>query len=123
MDRLKQDVKVLDKNIVEKGVISLKDSITKNSLNVEDIDYFLPHLSSMYFQESLFNELLKQEIGIPKEKWFTNLKIVGNVGSASIYLIIDELKNSGKLKKGDKILVIVPESGRFMYYNMLLTVC
>ena len=50
---------------------------------------------------------------IPYEKWFTNLTNFGNTGSASIYIILEELFNSGKLKKGEKILCYVPESGRF----------
>jgi len=52
-----------------------------------------------------------------------NLKDVGNVGSASIYLMVEEIMNSGKLKKGDKLLLSVPESGRFSYAYAYLTVC
>lgn len=120
---LKQDVKVLDEHVVKKAILSLKDAITKNDLDINDVDYFLPHMSSFYFEGKLDDEMKEQGIGIPKEKWFTNLKDVGNVGSASIYLMVDELKNSGKLKKGEKILLLVPESGRFSYFHILLTVC
>ena len=60
---------------------------------------------------------------IPKERWFSNLETTGNVGSASIFLMVDELMNSGKLKEGDKILLAVPESARFSYVFSLLTVC
>jgi 3-oxoacyl-[acyl-carrier-protein] synthase-3 len=67
--------------------------------------------------------LEEKNIGIPKEKWFTNLDTVGNVGSGSIYLMIDALFNSGKLEKGQKILVVVPESARFSYSYCHLTVC
>ena len=61
-------------------------------------------------------------IEINEDKWFTNLTKVGNVGSASIYIILEELFHSGKLKKGEKILVMVPESGRFSYAYAYLTV-
>jgi len=37
-------------------------------------------------------------------------------------LMIEELFNSGSLKKGEKILVMVPESARFSYTYILLTV-
>ncbi|WP_299219048.1 beta-ketoacyl-ACP synthase III [uncultured Aquimarina sp.] len=120
---LKQDVKVLGKHIIQKGVSSLKDAISKNNFDINEVDYFLPHLSSFYFENKLYDELENQNVSIPKNKWFTNLANVGNVGSASIYLMINELKNSGKLKFGDKILVIVPESGRFSYFHILFTVC
>ena len=36
--------------------------------------------------------------GIPYEKWFINLFTVGNVGAASVYLMIDELFNSTAYK-------------------------
>ena len=62
-------------------------------------------------------------IEIPKERWFTNLSTKGNVGAGSIYLMLDELFTSGRLKEGDKILLAVPESSRFSYVFCLLTVC
>jgi 3-oxoacyl-[acyl-carrier-protein] synthase-3 len=57
------------------------------------------------------------------DKWFMNLSRVGNVGSASILPCLEELMNSGNLKKGDKILLSVPESGRFSFAYAYLTVC
>jgi len=45
------------------------------------------------------------------------------VGAASVYFMVDELYKSDKLKKGDKILLLVPESSRFSYMYGLLTVC
>jgi len=60
---------------------------------------------------------------IPMEKWFTNLSSKGNVGAGSIYLMIDEIFNSGKLKKDEKLLLLVPESSRFSYMYCMLTVC
>lgn len=120
---LKQDVKLLDEHIIQKGVQSQKEILEKHEVNVAEIDFFLPHLSSFFFADKLEEEMKVNGIHIPREKWFTNLDKVGNIGSASIYLMIDELKKSDKLKKGDKILVIVPESGRFSYFHMLLTVC
>lgn len=59
---------------------------------------------------------------MPLEKWFMNLSEVGNVGSASIYLMVEDLLNNGKLKKGDGIMLCVPESGRFSYSYAYLTV-
>jgi 3-oxoacyl-[acyl-carrier-protein] synthase-3 len=37
--------------------------------------------------------------------------------------MLEELSKSGKLKKGDKILLSVPESARFSYSYAYLTVC
>ena len=59
---------------------------------------------------------------IPQEKWFTNLTRLGNVGAASVYFMLEELLNSDKIKKGDTILCMVPESARFSYVYAYFTV-
>lgn len=120
---IKQDVKLLDAHILVKGAESMKAALSKNNISCDQIDYFLPHVSSHYFVEGLKKALEEKGIDLPNEKWFMNLAIVGNVGSASIYLAVDELMNSGKLKKGDRILLSVPESGRFSFAYAYLTVC
>ena len=120
---IKQDVKLLDAHILQKGALSMKAALDKNNISADQVTYFLPHVSSHYFVKGLYNALKDQNIEIPMERWFMNLKHVGNVGSASIYLMLEELMNSGNLKKGDKILLSVPESGRFSYSYAYLTVC
>lgn len=120
---IKQDVKLLDANILQKGALSMKAALDKNKVNANNITYFLPHVSSHYFVKGLYEALKEQNIEIPMERWFMNLKNVGNVGSASIYLMLEELMNSGKLVSGDTILLSVPESGRFSYSYAYLTVC
>jgi len=120
---VKQDIKLLDKYVVERCITPMAEILKKRNINTEtEVDYFLPHLSSMYFRQRLFDECKNQGIEISLNKWFTNLTEVGNVGSASIYIILDELFHSGKLKKGEKILIMVPESGRFSYAYAYLTV-
>ncbi|KAF2328363.1 MAG: beta-ketoacyl-ACP synthase III [Flavobacterium nitrogenifigens] len=120
---IKQDVKLLDEFILSKGAQSMKDAMDKNNIKSEDITYFIPHVSSNFFVEGLKKGLNEKGIGMSDDKWFMNLSRVGNVGSASIYLALEELLNSGNLKKGDKILLSVPESGRFSFAYAYLTVC
>jgi 3-oxoacyl-[acyl-carrier-protein] synthase-3 len=120
---LKQDVKILDKYILEKGVESMKSAMQKHSIGPDDVDYLLPHVSSHYFIDGLYQKFAEAGIAIERHKWFTNLANVGNVGSASIYLMLEELMNAGNLKKGERILLSVPESGRFSYAYAYLTVC
>ncbi|MEX2483156.1 MAG: beta-ketoacyl-ACP synthase III [Brumimicrobium sp.] len=119
---IKQDVKLLDKYIIDKGAKSLKEVIDKHNFNAEDIDHFLPHISSFYFKDKLMNGLRDIGVNISDDKLFTNLDKVGNVGAGSIYIMLEELMNSGKLKKNEKILLSVPESGRFNFAYALLTV-
>lgn len=120
---VKQDVKLLDTHVMEKGSLSVKAALDKHGVTSNEIDYLLPHISSNFFAKLLYDELAGRGIVIPKEKWFINLDRVGNVGSASIYLMVEELFTNGTLKKGEKLLLVVPESSRFTYAIAYLTVC
>ncbi|MBT3173470.1 MAG: beta-ketoacyl-ACP synthase III [Lentimicrobiaceae bacterium] len=118
---LKQDAKLLQNNIIEKGNNHFNELLEKRNLDVDSITYFLPHLSSMFFKKKIIENLKEYNIDIPEEKWFINLTKIGNVGAASGMLMVEELFNSGRLKIGDKILMMIPESARFSYTYVLLT--
>ncbi|HZB13146.1 MAG TPA: beta-ketoacyl-ACP synthase III [Chryseolinea sp.] len=119
---IKQDTKLLGDFIVKKGGELLVELAAAGKFVPEKITYFLPHLSSQYFASRIAKELESIGMDIPTSKWFTNLTWVGNVGAASPFLMLEELFNSGKLKKDDQLLLMVPESARFNYAYVLLTV-
>lgn len=120
---VKQDIKLLDREIVRTAIdCALMQAVSKHGLTPESIDWFLPHYSSHYFRDKFFNRMHELGFEIPEDKWFTNLYTTGNTGSAAIYIIMEELFHSGKLKKGQKLLCFIPESGRFSHCYMMLTV-
>jgi 3-oxoacyl-[acyl-carrier-protein] synthase III len=120
---IKQDVKLLGDHIVVLGAKRIKEIFDRKGLSSEDIDYFLPHMSSEFFKSKIFEQIALHGAHIPYEKWFVNLTTMGNVGAGSVYLMVHELFHSGKLKKGERILCLVPESSRFSYMYAMLTVC
>jgi 3-oxoacyl-[acyl-carrier-protein] synthase-3 len=120
---LKQDTSILNQEIIKVSVDkALSRTIGKRKLKANDIDWFLPHYSSDYFRDKLYNAMEAIDFKIPYEKWFSNLTYKGNTGSASIYVMLEEIFHSGKLKQGDKILCYIPESGRFSIGYMQLAV-
>ncbi len=120
---LKQDVRLLNDEVVEHTLVKpLARVIAHRALSPEDVDWFLPHYSSEYFRAPVSGGLIRGGLPIPQERWFTNLEWVGNVGSASIYIMLDELLKSGKLRDGQHVLCWVPESGRFSSGFIYLTV-
>jgi 3-oxoacyl-[acyl-carrier-protein] synthase III len=119
---LKQDSRLLEKQITRIGGLFLKDLMKKHNFKIASIDYFLPHMSSEFFRNKIRESLIEFNIDIPMEKWFTNLRDVGNVGAASGFLMLEELFNSSALKKGEKLLLMIPESARFSYTFLHLTV-
>jgi 3-oxoacyl-[acyl-carrier-protein] synthase-3 len=118
-----QDVRLLNKSMSKYALTALKTTVEKKKLDLVKVDHFVPLLSSEFFRKPFEEEMNRQGLKIPPEKWFTNLDHVGNVGAASAYLALEELFNSSKLEKGQTILLAVPESGRFMYMSSLFTVC
>ena len=120
---IKQDVKLLNENVLKYTVYKpLVEMLEKGMFKPQEIDWFLPHYSSGYFRDKVYDFMVEANCDIPQSKWFTNLSTKGNTGSASIYIILEELFNSGKLKKGEKLLCYIPESGRFSTAFMLLEV-
>ncbi|MER0042441.1 beta-ketoacyl-ACP synthase III [Pseudomonas sp. MGal98] len=120
---VKQDVKLLNDNIVKYTVEeALRRIMARRELRVADIDWFLPHYSSEFFRDRLAVGLTNVGLPIPQERWFTNLTSKGNTGAASIFIILEELFNGGRLRSGQKLLCYVPESGRFSSAFMHLTV-
>jgi len=119
---IKQDTRLLGENIVPIGVEYLLELAKKRNFKPDDIDWFLPHLSSQFFKEQIINALKEKDFYIPEDKWFVNLSKIGNIGSASPFAMVEELLYSGKLKKGEKLLLMIPESARFSYSYCWLTV-
>lgn len=117
---LKQDVRQLNKYGMTLFVDAVETSLKQADINTDDITYVIPHLSSMYFYNILDQEFQKRKIDLPTTKWYTNLTSVGNIGSASPFVALNGLIETGCLKKGDTILLIVPESGRFSCGTALL---
>ncbi len=119
---VKQDTRMLSEHIVTLGVDFLMRLADKHHFSTTDIDWFLPHLSSMFFKDKILEELERRGFVIPEDKWFVNLPYVGNIASASAFAMMEELLYSGKLKKGEHLLIMIPESARFSYCYCMLTV-
>jgi 3-oxoacyl-[acyl-carrier-protein] synthase-3 len=111
---LKQDVRLLNEAVVDYTLVKpLQRVVAKHSLKRANVNWFLPHMSSEYFRRPVADGLARAGLPIPAERWFTNLTSVGNTGAAAIYLMLDELLKSGRVRPGDRLLCFVPESGRF----------
>lgn len=118
----KQDIRQLKKYIIKYWVDHIEYCLRKHDVDPSKVKYVIPHVSSMFFYGKLNEEIVNRKIDLTAERWFTNLTRVGNIGSAAIFSALGELTQSGSLEKGDKILLLVPESGRFSYGTTFLSV-
>jgi 3-oxoacyl-[acyl-carrier-protein] synthase-3 len=111
---VKQDVKLLNEHVVRATLTEpLRLLVEKHDLAAQRIDWFLPHISSQYFAGPAAAALAEVGLDIQRANWFTNLVEKGNTGSASPYIMLDELFRSGRIQPGHRLLMYIPESGRF----------
>ncbi len=78
-----------------------EEIVAKNGLTIDDIDWFIPHSANMRIIEAIC-----ERVGFPVEKALESLSKYGNTSSASIPLALDEAVKAGKVKKGDKLLLL-----------------
>src|SRR5215472_5981829 len=107
--RLRQDFSALPA-LIDVGVAEFSALVEAGRID-PGVEHILCHYSAEHFRAKLFARL--SEAGYPPddEHWFTNLHTAGNTGAASIFVMLDAVRP--RLRPGDRVLLIVPESGRF----------
>ena len=85
--------KVMEESIVE--------ILEKENIKIEDIDAIIPHQANLRIIDYVVKRL-----GIPREKFITNLQNYGNTSGASIPIALCESIEEGNLKKGDNIIMV-----------------
>ncbi|WP_237059291.1 3-oxoacyl-[acyl-carrier-protein] synthase III C-terminal domain-containing protein [Microbulbifer sediminum] len=96
--------------------------LERRGLDPARVRYFLPHYSARALGQRMQRLLEKAGAMIPEDRWRNHQDRVGNVGSASIFLLLDRLLREEELREGDRVLCFVPESGRCLAAFMCLTV-
>lgn len=75
--------------------------ITAAGLKKSDIDFFIPHQANIRIIEAAAKRL-----GVPMEKVMINVERYGNTSTASIPLALDEAVRSGRINKGDRVVMV-----------------
>jgi len=78
-----------------------EEALRKAGLGKEDIDLLIPHQANIRIIQSAVNRL-----NVPEDKCLVNLDRYGNVGAASIPLALAEAVETGRLKEGDRIVMV-----------------
>ena len=81
-------------------------SLAKAGLQLDDIDLVVPHQANIRIIEGLAKSL-----GFPMERVFVNVDCYGNTSAASVPLALSEAVASGRVKQGDKLLLVAFGSG------------
>jgi 3-oxoacyl-[acyl-carrier-protein] synthase-3 len=112
MLRIRQDTKLVPE-VIKLGVEEYLRLVRNERIRTDEIDHLLCHYSSHFLKGEILKLLDYSGVLIPEEKWFTNLYTRGNTGAASIFIMLEEAVRTGRFQKGDTVLLMVPESGRF----------
>jgi 3-oxoacyl-[acyl-carrier-protein] synthase-3 len=116
---LMQDFEML-RRVIRAWVGVYLEKVDQGRIVPGEIDHLLCHYSARSLRDEILSLLEKTAGMVPVEKWFSNLASVGNVGSASIWVMLDAFLKDGRLKPGEQVLCVVPESGRAFVGFMLL---
>ncbi|MBK8192288.1 MAG: ketoacyl-ACP synthase III [Lewinellaceae bacterium] len=73
----------------------------RSNLKMSDIDWFIPHSANLRIIEALC-----AQTGFPLEKTLESITLYANTSSASIPLALQRGLREGKVKKGDRLLMI-----------------
>lgn len=118
---LRQNLKEVDQ-IVKLGVADYLQLVEDGDIEPAAIDHMLCHFSSRCFLKSISELATRAGAMIPEERWSQVMYTKGNTGSASLYLMLEDLLSNRELSLGQEVLCMVPESGRFTTGFMHLTV-
>lgn len=116
---LQQDFELL-KRVIRAWVGVWLEKVESGRIDPDAVDHLLVHYSARSLRAEIVSLLRDTRAMIPEERWFSNLPTVGNVGSASIWVMLDEFARSGRARPGERVLLVVPESGRAVIGFMML---
>jgi 3-oxoacyl-[acyl-carrier-protein] synthase-3 len=91
---------------VEYMADSMEDILSENNMTIDDIDWVIPHQANRRILETLCKMR-----GFPIEKFIISIQDHANTSSASIPLALNDAINSGKVKKGDILLLTALGAG------------
>lgn len=78
----------------------IEEALSDAGLTVNDIDLFVLHQANARIIDAV-----AQRLHADREKFPTNLERVGNMSSASVPVLLDELGRQGRLHRGDRIVL------------------
>lgn len=79
-------------------------------VELDKLTFIIPHQVN-----GRIGEWLARELRLPPALFYGNAARVGNLGSAAIWVALHDLRASGKLKRGDRVLILGAEATQYLY--------
>ena len=103
---LKMDGREVYRFAVRAMVDCTIDTARRAGMPLDDFDLFIPHQANIRIINSAIREL-----DVPERKFFVNVDRYGNTSAASIPVALCEAIDQGRIKPGDKILMVAFGAG------------
>ncbi|MFM8229964.1 MAG: beta-ketoacyl-ACP synthase 3, partial [Chthoniobacterales bacterium] len=79
-----------------------KEAIARAGLTPDDIACFIPHQANLRIIETIADKL-----HVSMDRFFVNLESYGNTSAAAVAIALDEAQRSGRVRRGDHIVMVV----------------
>jgi 3-oxoacyl-[acyl-carrier-protein] synthase-3 len=98
-------MKMDGRDVFKHAVHSMTDvgrrALAKAGLTVDDMTLIIPHQANLRIVNAI-----GERLGGKPEQYFINLDRYGNTSAASVILALDEAARAGRLKQGDRVLLV-----------------
>ncbi len=86
---------------VQKQVETARALIAEDSMEVNDLDWLLPHQANQKIMDAVVRQL-----GLSEDRLLSNIEQYGNTSAASIPIMLDEAVQAGTFSAGDRLLLV-----------------
>ena len=91
-------------------------AVLSRGYQLSDFRYILPHQANGHI-----DVMIAKKLNIHPDRVINDAQVLGNLGSAAIWVSLARLVNSTKLKEGDKVLVLGAEATKYLYGGFVYT--
>jgi 3-oxoacyl-[acyl-carrier-protein] synthase-3 len=106
MHFLRMDGKETFKNAVNAMLTAAQETLRRCELDISRIKCVIPHQANRRIIEAV-----GERLGVSPEQLFINLDKYGNTSAASVAIAFDEAVHSGRIQRGDLLLIVAFGAG------------
>lgn len=85
---------------VKKFADACEEALNYNGITIDQVDLIIPHQANLRIIQGMAKRL-----GVPMNKVYVNIERYGNMSSATVPVALDEAVRSGRIKKGNLVLL------------------
>ena len=93
---------------------TVEEALDANGLGVDDVDLFIAHQANLRI-----NQMVARRLGLGEDRVYNNIQAYGNTTAATIPIAVDECVQSGRLERGD-LLVLTGFGSGFTWGSALV---